>query len=99
MIDLHLSHINFFNNKKINILPNIYLNDNNPCCFLVECEQKYYKLRLPSKFNPNAISCEINALKMLHPCLQHMIPHVIESNNINNMQYIVETYLPVFIVK
>lgn len=94
MLNSIIKNVNYFKNKNINLGPCIYLNDKNPCCFLVECEQQYYKVRLPSQFNPNAITCEIKALQMLHPILNNMIPALLESNNSSDNSYIVENFFP-----
>ncbi len=90
-----LSHIRYFKDKNIEILPNLYLNDNYPNCFLVKCEQNYFKIRTPSGYNNNAISCETYALKMLYPILGDMIPQILESDCSKiNKSYIVETFFP-----
>ena len=95
MINSDLSKVSFFQNKKIKLLPNIYLNDNYPCCYLVEVEQKYYKIRFPSLFNKQAIVNEYHALNMLSVTLADKIPSIVESNHLSlDYPYIVETYLP-----
>lgn len=76
-------------------MPSIYLNDRYPSCFLIECEQQYFKLRVSSGFNTNAVSCEINALQILSPILDSMVPRIIESNTESVSQsFIIENFLP-----
>ena len=90
-----LSQINFFRNKSIKLLSSIYLDDKYPCCYLVETEQKYYKVRTPSRFNNRAIINEYLALNMLSDTLSDRIPSIIESSCYSSgFSYIVETYLP-----
>lgn len=90
-----LSQINFFRNKSIKLLSDIYLDDKYPCCYLIETEQKYYKVRTPSRFNNRAIINEYLALNMLADTLSDRIPSVIERGYCSSgFSYIVETYMP-----
>lgn len=89
-----INKIPLFNDKENKIIDNIYHNDRYQSCFLVISDKCYYKLRIPSKFNPKSVENEFRAITFLTQKKISNIPIVVEHGIIlnSNINYLVQSY-------
>lgn len=89
-----IADIPFLKGKQFVVEENIYVNDMFPSCYKVSCEGNLYKLRLPSRINPNSVIKEAKALSILNKYKINNIPEIIYFDDTKkpNISYLIETY-------